>query len=91
MRTSDVEFQYALLMTFFRLFLGLFCRKKEQRKNFVCLTKNMGYPLTQIPKIATFQNRYLHSLKSLSIKLQHDQKFQNLFFRKINKEKISYF
>ena len=52
----------------------------------------MGYPLTQIPKIATFQNRYLHSLKSLSIKLEHHQKlFQSLFFRKIKKEKISYF
>ena len=52
----------------------------------------MGYPLTKIPKIATFQNQYPHSLKSLSIKLEHHQKlFQSLFFRKINKEKISYF
>ena len=52
----------------------------------------MGYPLTQIPKIDTFHNRYLHSLKSLSIKLEHHQKlFLSLFFRKINKEKIAYF
>ena len=66
-------------MVFARELANGFCQQKEE-KNFILLTKTMGYPFTKITKMATFNNRYLYSH---SFDLEHNQTpFQGLFSQK---------